>query len=127
MGVLAVSGLEPERAGAEALGDLRLRLRPDEAVLGRMAGAGGDLAHVVGLAPQLHLRPDRLHGRGDDSVLLLLQHVGDLLRELRRLPVPVVTCTQRLSDFLLLTGHGAFAPLLRTPLFSLLSARPALS
>jgi hypothetical protein len=32
--------------------------------------------------PALHLRPDRLHGRRDDRVLLLLQHVGDLLRQL---------------------------------------------
>ena len=50
-----------------------------------MPGAGRDLADVVRLRPQLDLRPDRLHRCSDNRVLLLLQHVGHRLRQLRRL------------------------------------------
>src|SRR5256885_17074970 len=55
--VAAVRGLEPEGAGTERLRDLGIRLGPDEAVLGRVAGTRRDLADAVGLQPQLQLRP----------------------------------------------------------------------
>src|ERR1700687_4903496 len=91
----AVRRLEPERARPEWLRDLRRRLGPDESVLGRMSGADRYHTDVVRLAPQLHLRPDRLHGRGDDGVLLRLQHVGDGLRQLWRLPAEQIQVTSR--------------------------------
>ena len=47
------------------------------------AQLGSNLADAVGLEPQLQLRPHRLHSRRDDRVLLLLQHVGHLLGQLR--------------------------------------------
>src|SRR6266568_4142180 len=80
--ICAVWGLEPVRRGSETLRDLSFGLGPDEAISRRVAGAGWNLAHAVGLEPQLQLRPYGLHGRRDDRVLLLLQHVGHLLSQL---------------------------------------------
>src|SRR6202171_1337575 len=117
----AVRRLEPERARPEWLRDLRRRLWPDESVLGRMSGADRYHADVVRLAPQLHLRPDRLHGRGDDGVLLRLKHVGDCLRQLCRLPVEQIQLTSRLFDLLLEIGDGAL--LLRLQCSQLLELR----
>src|SRR5438309_1672496 len=96
--IAAIGRFEPIGAGPEWLGDLSLRLGPDEAELGRVAAAGWNLAHIVRLDPQLQLRPDRLHGRGDDRVLLLLQHLRDLLRQLRRLCVQARQLYSRLGD-----------------------------
>ena len=98
MRVGAVGRLEPERARTEGLRDLGLGLWPHESVLGGVTGAGRDLSDVVGLTPQLHLGPNGLHRRRDDRVLLLLQHVGDLLRQLRRLGVQLGQLPPRLRD-----------------------------
>ena len=56
-----------------------------------MSRAARDLADVVRLTPELHLGPDRLHGRGDDRVLLLLQHVGPKYIRFAREATPIVT------------------------------------
>src|ERR1700682_1637048 len=101
----SVGRFEPERAGAERLRDLRRGLGPDEAVLGRVARTDRNRSDVVRLAPQLHLRPDRLHGGRDDGILLRLQHVGDRLRQLGRLPVQQVQLGARLFDLRLEVFH----------------------
>ncbi len=70
-----------------------------------MAGAGRDLADVVRLRPQLDLSPDRLHSRGDDGILLLLQHIRDLLRQLGRLPAQQIQLRLCLIDLHLQVRH----------------------
>ena len=96
--IAAVRRFEPVGARPKGLRDLGLGLGPDEAVFGRVAAARRNLAHVVRLHPQLQLRPDRLHGGRDDRVLLLLQHLGDRLRQLRGLIVQAHQLSSRFVD-----------------------------
>src|SRR5438034_832047 len=84
VGVAAVRWLEREGRRPERLRYLRVRLGPDESISGRVSGAGGDLADVVGLQPELKLCPHRLHGRGDDRVLLSAAREPATLRSATR-------------------------------------------
>ena len=70
-----------------------------------MAGAGRNLADVVRLEPELQLGPHRLHGGGDDRVLLLLEHVGHGLRQLRGLHFQPRQLVARLCDLQLELRH----------------------
>ena len=98
VGIAAESRLEPERRGPEALRDLRRRLGPDEAELRGMPGAARDRPQRVRLAPELDLRPDRLHGGRDDRVLLALKLIGDRQRPGRVLSVEQVELAAGLGD-----------------------------
>ena len=100
--VLVTEGrwLEYLTAGPEEQRDGALLQRPDQRVLRGVGGIGTGQREEVVLHPELRLLPGCLFCLGDELVLAGDLHVGDPLREGRRLPVDGNQLVLHLADAL---------------------------